>query len=73
MFGLWMKIMKVLKFLNSDELAAEQYKSGKGLPLDSSIVKNTKLDSGMENWRDFAALTEISAINPVSRKFDISK
>lgn len=66
-------VMTVLKFLNSDELAAEQYKSGKGLPLDSKIVENIKLDADMENWKDFALLTEISAINPVSRKFDVSK
>lgn len=66
-------VMAVMKFLNSDKLAAEQYKSGKGLPLDSKIVENTKIDGKMENWKDFAMLTEISAINPVSRKFDVSK
>ena len=27
----------------------------------------------MKNWKDFASLTEISTINPVSRKFDVSK
>lgn len=66
-------VMEVMQFLNSAELEAEQYKSGNGIPIDSDIVENTKLDSGMENWRDFAALTSISAINPVSRKFDVSK
>lgn len=66
-------IMEVLKFLNSDQIAAEQYKNGKGLPIDSSIVENTKLDKDMENWKNFASLSEISTINPVSRKFDVSK
>lgn len=67
------KVMEVMQFLNSDELAEKQYKAGKGIPNDASIVEKTKLDSGMENWKAFAELTDISAINPVSRKFDISK
>ncbi len=66
-------LMEIMKFLNSDELAAEQYKAGKGLPIDSDIVKNTKLGDDMKNWGDFASLVDISAINPVSRKFDVSK
>ena len=66
-------LMEVMKLLNSDELEAEQYKAGKGIPIDSEIIDNTKIGQGMENWKDFAKLTEISAINPVSRKFDVSK
>lgn len=66
-------IMEVMKFLNSDKIAKEQYKTGKGLPIDSSIVESTKVSSDMKNWKDFASLTEISTINPVSRKFDVSK
>ena len=65
--------MEVMKFLNSDKLASEQYKTGKGLPLNSKIVDETELDDDLENWKAFALLTEISAINPVSRKFDVSK
>ena len=66
-------VMEVMKFLNSDKLASEQYKTGKGLPLNSKIVDETELDDDLENWKAFALLTEISAINPVSRKFDVSK
>lgn len=66
-------LMEVMKFLNSEELEAEQYKAGKGIPIDADIIQETKLDEGMENWKAFAELSEISAINPVSRKFDVSK
>lgn len=66
-------LMEVMKFLNSDELAVEQYKAGKGIPINSEIVKTTDVGVEMENWKSFAELAEISAINPVSRKFDVSK
>lgn len=66
-------LMEVMKFLNGDELEMEQYKAGKGIPIDSDVIQKTKLEEGMENWKAFAELSEISAINPVSRKFDVSK
>ncbi len=66
-------LMEVMKFLNSDELEMNQYKAGKGIPIDNEIVEKTKVDDDMETWKEFAALTEISAVNPVSRKFDVSK
>lgn len=66
-------IMEVMQFLNSDELAKELYKNGKDIPLNSEIAENTKLEKGMENWAAFASMTAFSAVNPVSRKFDVSK
>ena len=66
-------LMEVMKFLNSDELEAKQYEEGKGIPIDSEIIEHTKIGQDMKNWKDFAKLVEISAINPVSRKFDVSK
>ena len=66
-------LMEVMKFLNSDELEAKQYEEGKGIPIDSEIIEHTKIGQEMKNWKDFAKLVEISAINPVSRKFDVSK
>lgn len=66
-------VMEIAQFLNSTEIAAEQYKTGNGIPIDNEIIEKTELEEGMENWKDFAELTQISAINPVSRKFDVSK
>ncbi len=61
------KIMTVYNFFYSDEYIIGAYKRGLTLPLRWDIVENVELDEGMEQWKEFASLTEISRSAPTVR------
>ena len=60
------KLMKVYNFFYSDEFIIGAYKRGLTLPLRWDIVKDVELD-GMEQWKAFAEMTEISRSAPTTR------
>lgn len=60
------KLMEVYKWFHSDELLIDSYKRGIDIPIDWDMVKDIKLDDGMQNWRDFASLVSISASYPAA-------
>ena len=65
------KIMAVYNFFYSDEYIIEGYKRGLYLPLRWELVENVELDEGMEQWKAFAEMTEISRTAPTIRGINV--
>lgn len=58
------KLMEVYKWFHSDEIMTASYQRGIDIPIDWDLVKDVELGEGLKNWRDFAALVDISASYP---------
>lgn len=63
-------IMEVLKFFTSDEYVRAMYTEGMSLPIDFEIVKDIEVDDDMKQWKEFAALSDVSALPPRMPKKD---
>lgn len=67
------KIMTVYNWLVSDELLIEEYKAGLLIPMENDLIKEVKLDEGMEQWQSFVDLSEISKPCPMAHKVETTE
>lgn len=54
------KILKVYDWFISDEFMIDLYKAGMAIPYNYELIKDVKLEKGMENWKEFADMLAIS-------------
>ena len=53
-------ILKVYDYFICDEFMVELYKAGMYIPYNYELIRDVKLDKGMENWKAFADMLAIS-------------
>lgn len=56
------KLLKVMQWLISEDMAKELYKEGATLPYDEKIVEEVKLENPKTGWQEFADMIKISSI-----------
>lgn len=65
------KILKVYDWFISDEFMVDLYKAGMVIPYNYELVKDVKLDKGMENWKAFADMLAITYNPPQYIKHEV--
>lgn len=56
--------MEIYKWFHGDEMMSALYAEGMDIPAKASIVENTKLNTDMKGWKEFAELSTLG-YNPV--------
>ena len=64
------KLMEAYRWFYSEELMIDAYMKGINLPTEFSLVENLELDEDMAQWREYAALLEVSAATPMQIPYD---
>ncbi len=63
-------LMEVFKVISGDDYVRTMYEKGMAIPYDFDIVRDIKVKDGMKQWKEFAALVDISAWYPRSPQKD---
>lgn len=66
------KLAEVFMFFAGDDMIRELYKEGFALPYDFTVVEDIEVSEDMQQWKDFAAMTEVSQMFVMPRLFDTS-
>jgi len=65
-------VLLVYEWFHSDDVLRKLYEGGVYIPWDYDIIKDVKLKDAKTGWEDFAALNEISVLDPILRSSDVT-
>lgn len=66
------KLMEIYRWFYSEEMIAEAYAKEINLPTNMELVINTQIEGGGKQWKEYAALLEVSAATPMQMPYDIT-